>query len=438
MAHANSSAGSAPPSSSIPASERVFGFRDQMSIWFSLGVGLLVMQVGAFLMPGLSPGQAALAIVVGSVLGASVLAFAARLGQETGQSSAGIIEIGFGSAFGKLPIILNVIQLLGWTAFEIAIMRDGTTAVIKQWTGIESGLVAPGATLLWGGILLLLMLGRMTSLVRRFLSRIGLPLVVVSLVWLTYAFVSASIEKGWDNLFATTGTGAMNFWGGIDLVIAMPISWLPLVADYARYSRTANASLGGTLTGYVFANIWCYALGVLVILNQPSGDLVTGLLLAQFGLIALSLIILDELDNAYGDLHSGAVSSERLVSGYSLKTRGIVLGVVSIGIATVLPMHAIEPFLLILSSIFVPLFGVILANYQRIRMMAQTQATAAAVYVMPVISWLIGVATYHTVSMFLPQFGKAIPTLIVAFLVAKILGRFEPEAKTLSNHARAI
>jgi len=55
----------------------------------------------------------------------------------------------------------------------------------------------------------------------------------------------------------------------------------------------------------VIANIWCYALGVLVILNQPSDDLVTGLLLAQFGLIALSLIILDELDNAYGDLHSG-------------------------------------------------------------------------------------------------------------------------------------
>lgn len=421
MAHETANTATAVSRSSIPSSERVFGFKDQMALWFSLGVGLLVMQVGAFLMPGLSPGFAALAILVGSVLGAFILAMAAKLGQETGQSSAGIIEIGFGSAFGKLPIILNVIQLLGWTAFEIAIMRDGTAAVVKQWAGIEGAQVAAAATAFWGGILLLLMLGRMTSLVRRFLSRIGLPLVVLSLLWLTYAFVSASAAKGWSNIFASTGTGELGFWGGIDLVIAMPISWLPLVADYARYGRSAKTSFGGTFTGYAIANIWCYALGVLVILNQPSDDLVTGLLLAQFGLIALSLIILDELDNAYGDLHSGAVSSERLVSGFSLKSRGIVLGIVAIMIASVLPMHSIEPFLLMLSSVFVPLFGVILANYRRIGEAARLHSPVETVYFMPVVAWIIGIATYHGTGLFYSDFGSALPTLIVSFLVAKML-----------------
>ena len=254
MADIHAPAAQAFSSSSISQKDRVFGFKDQMALWFSLGVGLLVMQVGAYLMPGLSPGLAALAIVVGSVLGALILATTARLGQQTGQSSAGIIELGFGSAFGKVPIILNVIQLLGWTAFEIAIMRDGTLAVMKQWLGLEGSAPAVFATALWGGILLLLMLGKMTSLVRQFLSRIGLPLVVISLLWLTYAFVSASSAKGWDTLFSTTGTGEMGFWSGVDLVIAMPISWLPLVADYARYGRTAQGSFSGTFVGYVFAN----------------------------------------------------------------------------------------------------------------------------------------------------------------------------------------
>ena len=405
---------------SIPAHERVFGFRDQMALWFSLGVGLLVMQVGAFLMPGLSPGLAALAILVGSVLGAFILAMTAKLGQETGQSSAGIIELGFGSAFGKVPIILNVIQLLGWTAFEIAIMRDGTVAVVKQWLGFEGTMPALIATILWGGILLLLMLGSMTSLVRQFLSRIGLPLVVISLLWLTYVFVSASSAKGWSTLFATTGTGEMGFWSGVDLVIAMPISWLPLVADYARYGRSAKGSFGGTFIGYVIANIWCYALGVLVILNQPSDDLVTGLLLAQFGLIALSLIILDELDNAYGDLHSGSVSSERLISGFSLRTRGIILGVVSIVIASAIDMHAIEPFLLYLSSVFVPLFGVILANYRNIKLRAHASAAVSAINIAPVGAWLIGIATYHGATLWYPDFGSALPSLITSFVVAKL------------------
>ena len=406
---------------SIPAHERVFGFKDQMALWFSLGVGLLVMQVGAFLMPGLSPGLAALAIIVGSVLGAFILAMTAKLGQETGQSSASIIELGFGSAFGKVPVVLNVIQLLGWTAFEIAIMRDSSVAVFKQWTGLESTLAAPLTTALWGGILLLLMLGSMTSLVRQFLSRIGLPLVVISLLWLTYVFVSASSMKGWSALFSATGTGEMGFWAGVDLVIAMPISWLPLVADYARYGRTAQGSFSGTFLGYVIANIWCYALGVLVILNQPSDDLVTGLLLAQFGLIALSLIILDELDNAYGDLHSGAVSSERLVSGFSLKTRGIVLGVVSIVIASVIDMHAIEPFLLYLSSVFVPLFGVILANYRNIQMRSHASSAVKAINVGPVAAWLIGLAAYHGTALWYPDFGSALPSLILSFGIAKLL-----------------
>ena len=33
----------------VPAADRVFGFGQHASLWFSLGVGLLVMQVGSFL-----------------------------------------------------------------------------------------------------------------------------------------------------------------------------------------------------------------------------------------------------------------------------------------------------------------------------------------------------------------------------------------------------
>ena len=421
MADLSTPAGRATSSTALSSTERVFGLKDQMALWFSLGVGLLVMQVGAFLMPGLSPGLAALAILVGSLGGAFVLALVARLGQQTGHSSAGIIELGFGSAFGKVPIILNVIQLIGWTAFEIAIMRDGTSAVITQWLGYDGDAPRIVATVLWGGLLLLLMLGSMTSLVRQFLSRIGLPLVVMSLLWLTYVFVTRSDAKGWSVLFSETGTGEMGFWSGVDLVIAMPVSWLPLVADYARYGRTAQGSFNGTFLGYAIANIWCYALGVLVILNQPSDDLVTGLLLAQFGLIALSLIIFDELDNAYGDLHSGAVSSERLISGLSLKQRGLILGLVSIVIASAIDMHAIEPFLLYLSSVFVPLFGVVLADYKLIRHRATEGNGAPAIRSGAVLAWIIGIAAYHGTAFWYPDFGKALPSLVLSFLVASLM-----------------
>ena len=148
----------------------------------------------------------------------------------------------------------------------------------------------------------------------------------------------------------------------LDLVIAMPISWLPLVADYARHGKSGGSALRGTWLGYALANMWCYSLGVLVALTLPSTDLVQALLLAQGGLIALSLILIDEVDNAYGDTYSGAVSAHSLLPRWSIRRWGLAVAALCTGLALVLPMHSLEPFLLLLSSVFVPLFGVILGR----------------------------------------------------------------------------
>ena len=52
-------------------------------------------------------------------------------------------------------------------------------------------------TLLWGAVLLALLAGSMVKLVRRFVSRFGLPLVVLSLLWLTWQFATQLQAKGW-------------------------------------------------------------------------------------------------------------------------------------------------------------------------------------------------------------------------------------------------
>ncbi len=415
----------------IPATERVFGFRDQSALWFSLGVGLLVMQAGASLMPGLSPKMAFLAILLGSVLGSGVLAFVARLGQETGLSSGGIITATFGTKLGQVPVLANVVQLVGWAAFEIIIMRDGSLAVIKQATGVDAPLLSFGLTLVWGGVLMLLMTGSMTSLVRRFLSRIGLPLVITSLIWLSYVFIAATSAKGWSEFWDQPGTGEASFWGSVDLVIAMPVSWLPLAADYARFGRTKGGATSGTFIGYVVANIWCYALGALIAFSQPEGDLVTGLLLAQGGLIALTLIVLDELDNAYGDLHSGAVSTESLFDGFSIRSRGVVLAGVALVLALVLSAlsettgQLVTQFLTLLSSIFVPLFGVILARYRSVCRSVALGLPAMTVEGSALAAWALGFLVYQLVATFYPEWGSALPSLVLSFAVAMLWKRRE-------------
>ena len=417
MANETSNISDNPSLMPLHASERVFGWSSHASLWFSLGVGLLVMQVGAYLVPSASTRDAVLAIVLGSLVGAALLAWTARLGCVSGLTSAALMHRTYGSAFARLPVLLNLVQLVGWATFELVVMRDGTAAIARQSLGWDlSGFWGVlGTTLLWGGVLVVLLYRSMTTLVRTTVARFGLPLVIASLAWLTWRFGSQLDAQGWAAAWSRPGDGTMELFSAMDLVIAMPISWLPLVADYARFGKSGRGAMGGTFLGYAIANIWCYALGVLVVsVAQPGVDLVSALLLAQGGLIALGLILIDEIDNAYGDAYSGAVSGNSLKTGWSVRRWGVCLAALCTVLALVLPMHSIEPFLLMLSSVFVPLYGVILGRLGTGAAMpvhCRVNVSAAAF-------WLMGIGLYHTLAQVAPQWGATLPTLAMTFTLA--------------------
>jgi putative hydroxymethylpyrimidine transporter CytX len=414
----------------LPAAERSFGFNDHASLWLSLGVGLLVMQIGAYLVPAVGPQQALLVIVLGSVLGAGMLAWTAKLGCDTGLSSSGLMHAAYGSSFAKLPVLLNIAQLIGWTTFELVVMRDGTVAIARQGGGYAASWWPVLATLLWGAVLVALISGSMTRLVRKFIGRFGLPLVMASLLWLTWQFLGKAQAQGLSEIWNKPGAGGMSTMQALDLVIAMPISWLPLVADFARHGLSGRSTLRGTWLGYAVANIWCYSLGVLIAITTPSTDLVAALLLAQGGLIALGLILIDEVDNAYGDVYSGAVAGHSLKPSWSVRKIGIGFAAVCTALALVLPMHALEPFLLMLSSVFIPLYGVILAR------LAGKTTVAALVTERPVnysavLIWFSGVVFYHAMANLAPAWGSAIPTLVLTFVLAKLMSDSAQKPKPL-------
>ena len=393
--------------------QRVFTGLSMASLWFSLGVGLLVIQVGAYLVPAMGTQEAFLAILVGSVLGSALLAWTAKLGCDSGLSSAGLMHHVYGPGFARLPVMLNILQLVGWTTFELVIMRDGTNAILLKALGTS---IHPfWSTLLWGAVLVALMTGSMLTLVRKFVSRVGLPLVILSLLWLTWHFVGVLQLQGVDAFLSRSGTGEMGMLSAIDLVIAMPVSWLPLVADYARHAKSSSGTFKGTWIGYAVANAWCYGLGVLVVsVSAPDTDLVSALLIAQGGLLALGLILLDEIDNAYGDVHSSAVSAHSLKPAFSIRTLGMGVAVLCTALALVLPMHELEPFLLMLSSVFIPLYGVIMGRMG----LGQAHQSNNSVNYSAAVIWLVGIAIFHAAAQFAPEYGSTLPSLAFAFLLS--------------------
>ncbi|GGC10667.1 nitrate reductase [Oxalicibacterium flavum] len=400
----------------IPANDRVFSFRDHAALWFSLGVGLLVIQIGAFLGTALGTQTALFAIVVGSVLGAALLALVAYIGYQRGLSSPVLMCQTLGTSFARLPVVLNVVQLIGWSAFELVVMRDGTTALVKDITGIDAVWLPYVAALFWGLLLIGLATGSMIGLVRWFVGRFGLPLVILSLIWLTWQFGAKAQAQGWDAIWNRAGDGSMSTLAGIDLVMAMPVSWLPLVADFARYGKAGASTFRGTWLGFAIANIWCHALGVLVVSTTDVGaDLMAALLLAQGGLIALGLILIDEMDNAYGDIYSGSVALNFLHGRRSIRFWGIALATLATGCALFLPMHGIEPFLLMLSSVFVPLFGVVVSQ-----LALQGAATSRRVNPVPVAIWIVGIVAFHACPAIWPQVGSAIPALLITLILGTL------------------
>ena len=363
----------------VAAQDRVFVWRDHASLWFSLGVGLLVMQMGAYLLPALSTMQALMAIGLGSVVGAGLLGWVGKLGCDSGLSSAGLMHSVYGRNFARLPIFLNIIQLLGWGSFELVVMRDATVALGKQSGAMTAAYWPWLATLIWGSVILLLMSGNMTTLVRRIISRVALP----------------------------------------------------LVADYARHGKSGKSALTGAWTGFALANIWCYSLGVLVALTLPSEDLVTALLLAQGGLIALSLILLDEVDNAYGDAYSGAMSAHSILPAWSIRRWGLLIAALCTGLAMVLPMHSLEPFLLLLSSCFVPLFGVMLGRLAFGTNAVELMRDAPAVRWDAVAIWVLGIAFYHLLPYVTTAMGSALPTLVLTFTTAVATRQLQHSAQPM-------
>ncbi|KIG04149.1 hydroxymethylpyrimidine transporter CytX [Burkholderia sp. MR1] len=400
----------------VPAERRAFGISDAFALWFSLGIGLLVAQAGALLVPGLSLPHALVAIVIGTVIGVVLLALAGVIGTDTGLAAMSSLRPTLGVRGASVPAVLNAVQLVGWGSFEIIVMRDSADALAKQSFHLSMPLVW---TLAFGALATLLAISGPLSFVRRFLRTWGIWLLLGGAGWLTWNLLS---KHDLASLMARPGTGEMAFGAGIDLVVAMPLSWLPLIADYTRFGRSAGGTFRGTLLGYGIANLWFYALGAVYGLAAGGGDALLTVAFAQAGGgIALLLILIDEIDNAFADIHSAAVSTGTFWARASVPMLSAGYGALCTLVALVVAMGKYQNFLLLVGSVFAPLFGVVLADHFIVRKRRIDTAALGRTdgrygysggwHVSAFIAWAIGIAAYHAINQWLPDLGATLPSL---------------------------
>jgi nucleobase:cation symporter-1, NCS1 family len=323
--------------------------------------------VAAFLVPGLSVTQAIWAIVIGVVLGNLMLGYSGLIGAATGAPAMVLYRPSLGRRGSYAPTVLNVLQNIGWGAFELLIIGTAAAAVTGQ---VFSGLTRAIWTIAFGVIVTAMAIGGPLVVVRRWLSRYAVWLVLASTVYLTI-YVITTLDIG--ALLNRPGDGSMPFWTGVDLVIAMPISWIPLAADYTRFAKSERAGFAGTAIGYAIAHAWFYLLGVLLILSNIAKDpadptgFIAAVLAVPVGILALGILAVDESDEAFANIYSASVSVQNVFPKLSQRKLSIALGAVCTVLAVVVPLVQYENFLLLIGAVFVPLFGVLAAHYGIVR-----------------------------------------------------------------------
>lgn len=362
----------------VPPEHRRLSGVDFAVLWGDLAIGLLVLLTGTFLvLPpasggfGLSLPTALLAIGVGSAIGGVPLALVGLAGAREGVPGMVLFRPVLGLRGSYVPSVLNMLQLLGWASFEFWVMASVADRMSERLFGLSSYwlwlavvAVVCGALALGGPILV----------VRRWLERFGVWVLAGAAGWITYK-VLAGADLG--ALWSRPGQGGVPFWLAVDLVIVMPVSWLPLVADYNRFARRGPSAAVGTSAGYAAGNVWFYTLGVMLVLGagltDPSpaglGDAIAAL--AGGGIVLVALLV-GETDEAFANIYSTAVSSQNLWERVSQRRAILAVVAAAVAVAAWLGTNAsaafvYETFLFLLGSVFVPLFGVFVADYYLLR-----------------------------------------------------------------------
>ena len=431
----------------VPPEHRRLGGLDFAILWGDLGIGLLVLVTGALLVPALGLRAAVGAIVVGSLLGCIPLALVGMAGAREGVPGMVLLRPVLGVRGSFVPTVLNLAQLLGWTAFELWAMALVASRVTGPLFGIDSFFIWLGVAAL---VCLALSLGGPVLVVRRWMKRFGAWVIAAVAAWITVRLFATADVAG---LWGKPGAGGFpGFWSGVDLVIAMPVSWIPLVADYNRFARRGVSSAGGTYVGYLVANVWFYSLGALLILgagvSEPSvTGIADGILALAGGIVVLLALLVGETDEAFADVYSAAVSSQNLAPRIRQRPAIVAVTAIGVGVAAWLfgqPGEGVltyEFFLLLIGSVFVPLFAVFVADYFVLRHRDHDERAlfdglgpyrySGGFRIAAILAWALGFVSYHAVAptplpgwqrfvdavLGPPLFGGEAPASIVAFVV---------------------
>ena len=371
-------------------------------IWFGAGVSIAEILTGTYFAP-LGMAKGFLAIVVGHVIGCAMMLLAGLIGGYTGRSAMETVKMSFGRKGSLLFAVLNVLQLVGWTAIMIYDGALATNGILN--VGPWVWCVVIGALILVWIAVGITDLGRINQIVMALLFLLTLVLCKVI-------------------FFGGSGAGApaaeaMSFGAAVELAVAMPLSWLPLISDYTREAEKPFAATVASTVTYGVVSSWMYLIGMGAAIFTGQSDIAAIMVQAGLGIAALVILVLSTVTTTFLDAWSAGISSESIWA--KLKGKHVAMAVTVIGTvgAILFPMDDITDFLYLIGSVFAPMIAVQIADY----FLLKADVSHRDWSVSRLAIWFVGFLLYRVLMGIDLPLGCTLPDMAITVVLVLAWGR---------------
>lgn len=371
-------------------------------IWFGAGVSLAEILTGTYFAPlGFTKGL--ITIILGHLIGGIMMFAAGMIGAREKKSSMETVKMSFGEKGSLLFVVLNVLQLVGWTGIMI---YDGALAA----NGIfEIGHIVWAAII--GVLILVWILVGITNLGK--VNTVAmLALFVLSLVLFKVIFL------GGNGYTPIVDDGSLTFGAAVELAVAMPLSWLPLISDYTREAEKPFAATMASVVTYSVISSFMYIIGMGAAIITGEYDIAQIMIKTGLGVAGLLIIVFSTVTTTFLDAYSGGVSSVSASSKIKEKPAAIVVTIIGTIGAMVFPMDNITDFLYFIGSVFAPMIAIQIADYFIIK---KANANDKAFQWTNLVIWVIGFAAYRGLMYVDTPVGNTVPDMVITIVLCLIV-----------------
>lgn len=369
-------------------------------IWFGAAISIAEILTGTLFAP-LGLWKATAAIVLGHALGCLLLYYSGVICARNRKCAMENAKLTFGNSGGRIFAGLNVLQLVGWTAVMISLGSQTANLIIPLTAGQWFWQLLIGVLII-GWLCLRFVILEKTNLVT-------MPLLCLLAILLSINIISPSIKEIPD--------GTLSFGEALELSIAMPVSWLPLIGDYTcNSSRPRLVSLVSAIV-YFIASCWMYLIGLFAVLCLGENNIAKIMSFAGLGIAALIIVILSTVTTAFLDAYSAGVSFNSIIPRLRARPAAGLVCLIAIILAIICDTNSFEAFLYWIGSIFVPMAVVQICD----EILLPRRHSARH----NILLWLAGFAFYRLFLFLNLPCGSTIPDIIVTSLFCVIFNKLK-------------